>query len=74
MSKEHLQWIRDKLKLANNIDDGILLRDFALFHEELGNIDMAYYFMREARRYRPHGVIILGKLKEYSDSLYSKQM
>ncbi|WP_370256207.1 hypothetical protein [Marisediminitalea sp.] len=74
VSKEHLQWIRDKLKLANNIDDGILLRDFALFHEELGNIDMAYYFMREARRYRPHGVIILGKLKEYSDSLYSKQM
>jgi hypothetical protein len=70
LSDEQIKGFRRRLKLTARLDNGLFLRELALFHEQIGNLEMAYYFMREARRYRPNGKLILSKLREFADQLY----
>lgn len=70
LSERQIQAVRKKCKLSAKLDNGVFLRELALLHEQIGNLEMAYYFMREARRFRPNGKLILSKLREFADQLH----
>ncbi|MBY5921251.1 hypothetical protein [Ferrimonas balearica] len=61
--------LRDKLKLGNEVSDGIVLRELALFAERNNQIEMAYCLMSRAQKLRPTGLMIRNKLEQLAKKL-----
>ncbi len=61
--------LREKLKLGEDVSDGVVLRELALFAERNNQVELAYCLMSRAQKLRPTGMMIRNKLEQYAKKL-----
>lgn len=64
-----LSRIRTLLQIDDSVSDAEIFREFALFCEQNGDLELAYRMMKQAQILRPHGPVIAAKLAEYQERL-----
>ena len=61
--------MRTILKIDDDVTDGEIYRELALYCEQNGELHLAYRLMVRANELRPNGSVILAKIAEYQDRL-----
>lgn len=58
-----------KIYYGNILDRADFYREIALINEKIGNMDLAYKYMQNAKYIRPSGIFIVEKVSEYEKLL-----
>jgi hypothetical protein len=61
--------MRTILKIDDEVTDGEMFRELALYCEQNGEFNLAYRLMLQANKLRPNGAVILNKIAEYKSRL-----
>ena len=74
LEPERLEDLMRNVKAKGRVDEGIFLRELALFFESHGDLLQAFKYMSKAKEYRPHGDLIKKKLIEYAEYIDTKKL
>ena len=64
-----LMRMRALIKIDEDVTDGEVFRELALYCEQNGELNLAYRLMLRANELRPNGSVIIAKIAEYQDCL-----
>ena len=66
IEQRHIEALMKTFKVRKHMDEGLFLRELAIYLESQGDILQAFKHMAKAKEFRPHGDIINRKLIEYA--------
>lgn len=66
LEQRHIEALMKTFKVRKHMDEGLFLRELAIYLESQGDILQAFKHMAKAKEFRPHGDIINRKLIEYA--------
>lgn len=66
LEQSHITALMKSFKVQKHMDEGLFLRELAIYLESQGDILQAFKHMAKAKEFRPHGDIINRKLIEYA--------